>query len=368
VTLYLAALIERFFLYLWYGNTRLAIVLLPLSWLYQYLAARRHKRSINTHSPLPVPVIIVGNITVGGTGKTPVVIALAKALSAHGHTVGIIARGYGGRAPEYPFALDATTPAHHSGDEPLLLARETQCPVVVGQDRYAAAAALLADHPNCSVIISDDGLQHYRLPRAIEIAVIDGKRGMGNGYCLPAGPLREPVERLSHVDHIIVNDGPDEGVVKGLTANFTHHSQINVSLQPLQWQHLSDGQCYELLPLPWVSRSQTKTTGHNVRDESGERCVAIAAIGHPQRFFTTLASLGICCEQHSFPDHYRFSQADFTQWSDRVVLMTTKDGVKCDTFTMANTWALKVMIQLPPAWIERVVVQVAAYSQFAHDN
>ncbi len=194
----------QLFEYIWYKSPFLGYLLWPLSWVFRLLAQQRKLSLINRRAPdFSVPVIIIGNITVGGTGKTPLVIAVIEYLQAQGYQPGVISRGYGGNA-EYPMQLNAQTTAAESGDEPLLIAQACNCPVVVSPNRYQACEYLLKNN-SVDVVISDDGLQHYALPRDIEIVVFDGQRGLGNGLCLPAGPLREPVKRLSSVDFVVVN-------------------------------------------------------------------------------------------------------------------------------------------------------------------
>lgn len=191
----------------WYGNHPLQWVLSPFSWGYRLIvAARRWYLENFSQIKCPVPVIVVGNITVGGVGKTPLVVELAKRLQDKGLNAGIVSRGYGAKIKEFPYEVKPHDNANQVGDEPLLLAQKTQCPVVIAPDRPEAVRYLLEKH-HCQIIISDDGLQHYRMGRAIEIAVIDGTRGLGNEFCLPAGPLREPAKRLQEVDFIVVNEG-----------------------------------------------------------------------------------------------------------------------------------------------------------------
>ena len=207
------SLLHQFFLKLWYQqgcqSRLLSYCFLPLASLYKFIASIRRTQDSRQAKQLSVPVIVVGNITVGGTGKTPVVIALAAALGAHNKCVGIISRGYGGshdrNASETPLLVSPQTSVTLSGDESLLIAKETQCPVVISRHRGAAAEYLLSRFPEIDVIISDDGLQHYKLYRSLEIVVVDNKRGLGNQFCLPAGPLREPIERLAEVDWVLFN-------------------------------------------------------------------------------------------------------------------------------------------------------------------
>lgn len=192
---------------LWYGNHPLQWVLRPLSWVYSVIiSVRRYFLQHYKQVDCPVPLIVVGNITVGGVGKTPLVIELAKRINQKGIKVGIVSRGYGAKTKHFPYEVQINDSALKVGDEPLLLAQKTKCPVVIAPKRNQAVDYLLKKH-GCDIIISDDGLQHYRMGRAIEIAVVDGTRGLGNKLCLPAGPLRESAERLKQVDFVVVNEG-----------------------------------------------------------------------------------------------------------------------------------------------------------------
>lgn len=354
--------LQQFFLNMWYGKHKWAWLLLPISWLYQLLFFVNHYRQKKTAVKIAVPVVVVGNISVGGTGKTPIIIALAKALTNKGIKVGIISRGYGSRAPHYPYLVttNGDEKASCSGDEPLLIATATHCPVVIDKNRVAAAHHLLDTFPEVQILLSDDGLQHYRLQRDIEIVVVDGERGLGNHLCLPAGPLREPAKRLATVDWILVNSNLGNSNL----ANGNNHSAgddvdnkkpINVRLTPRAWRHIQTQQCFPLHPLPWHKES-----------EAGNTIQAIAGIGHPQRFFNTLTGLGIKAKNyHSFDDHYQFSTKDFSLWKNDIVLMTDKDAVKCqplmsDAAMPEQCWSLLVDIELPEcviASVERVVAE-----------
>ena len=351
------AKIHSFANYLWYSDSKLRIVLLPFSWLFASLIKlRRFWLQKNQHS-LPKPVVVVGNISVGGTGKSPVVIALALALKAKGHRPGIISRGYRSHAPYYPFRVNQNTLVSVAGDEPLMIARGAQCPVVIGSNRCDAAAALLAQFSDCDIVISDDGLQHYRLPRALEIAVIDGERGFGNGHCLPAGPLREPISRLADVDWIIINDKFEdsnndlqEQIINNQSGDQIGNkaSQIvSIKMQPKRWLHIQSNTYYPLSPLPWLSHAQ-------YRQQVAVKLKAVASIGNPQRFFSTLKELGIDSEEYIFPDHYQFTYDDLSRWRQHVAVMTTKDAVKCQIFASPYWWALETEVQLPSALVKEV--------------
>lgn len=293
----------------WYQKGHwLSWLLLPLALLYWLLSSCR--RLLFTLGVLPrhtltVPVVIVGNISVGGTGKTPFTLWLCQQLLARGIKPGIISRGYGAKISE-PTAVTPDSMAGDVGDEPLLLARRSQCPVVVCPDRVAAGKALLAQH-RVDIIICDDGLQHYRLARTVEIVLVDGKRGFGNGLLLPAGPLREPRSRLAKVDMIIANSGevPQADYQMQLTGNVAENLLGKEALPP------SD-------------------------------VTLVAGIGNPQRFLTTARQAGFnVVAQRLFADHHQFTAADFAGITGPV-LMTEKDAVKCQQFACDNWYFLAV--------------------------
>jgi len=317
---------QDFWLEAWYQGRWWLYLLYPLAWLFRTLAARRRRQQQRQNqqlAPLGVPVIVVGNITLGGTGKTPLLIAIAKYLQRQGYRPGIISRGYGGQAPYYPYTLSSNSRAAEVGDEPLLIFRETGCPVVVGPDRRADAEALLEAHA-CDIILSDDGLQHYRLPRSIEIAVVDGQRGLGNGLCLPAGPLREPPQRLTEVDLVVFNG--DTTLVTPLPVDSQPHT---MRLAPSCWRAVVDQSEKPLLQPP----CETEVW-------------AVAGIGNPQRFFNTLAQLGLKPKTQVFPDHHQYQISDFAFVQDSPLLMTAKDAIKCQTFAQPNWWYLAVDAKL----------------------
>ncbi len=314
----------------WYRISPLHLLLWPLSLLFAAFAALRrllYRGGVIATARLPVPVIVVGNICVGGTGKTPLVIRLAQLLLESGFKPGIVCRGYGGSARAPRRALADADP-RLVGDEALLLARRSSCPVWVGVKRVAAAHALLAAHPECNIIISDDGLQHYALARDVEIAVVDGERGFGNGMLLPAGPLREPLRRLDSVDALVVN-----GAALFPRGTLPHEA-------PAFEMNLGGRTFYDLLN----PRQQTGPE-HFAR----QRVHAVAAIGNPQRFFNHLRELGISFVAHPFPDHYAFDASDFAFGGDAAVIMTEKDAVKCERFCSENFWALQVDAEVDPA-------------------
>nr|WP_297459210.1 tetraacyldisaccharide 4'-kinase [uncultured Halomonas sp.] len=302
----------------------------PLEWLYRAVVKARRAAYSSGRKPVwraPVPVIVVGNITLGGTGKSPLVAWLGRWLSEQGWRPGIVSRGYGGKAPRYPLGVGVDSPVTQSGDEPLMLAQQTGLPVVVDPDRPRGVRQLIA--AGCDIVISDDGLQHYALGRDIELLVIDGERGFGNARCLPAGPLREPLSRLDDVDAVIVNGQPRHSLaVPGARMQL-------MQLQPVRWRRLTDGFCHPAHELPF--------TGH---------VHALAGIGHPQRFFATLAALGVAFEAHPLSDHHRFSAADLDFGDDRPVVMTAKDAVKCRPFADDRCWSLDVEACPEPAFAD----------------
>lgn len=314
----------------WYSLNPVALLLLPLSWLFCALVALRRAAYRHGWLPserLPVPVVVVGNITVGGSGKTPLVIWLAHFLRAQGYRPGIISRGYGGLAAQWPQPVDKDSDPRLVGDEPVLIAQRSGCPLAVGPDRVAAARLLLQQH-DCDILLSDDGLQHYRLARDVEIAVLDGQRRLGNGFCLPAGPLREAPERLRGVDLRVGNGAAEQG-------------EHLMTLQPAGVVHLRDG------------------TRRSLEDFRGSEVHAVAGIGYPARFFQLLRGQGINVVEHAFPDHYRYSVADVQFGDGLPVLMTEKDGVKCRRYDDEQLWVVAVDAQLPDEFGARLLSLLA---------
>lgn len=308
----------------------LALLLTPLSWLFIRLAFRRKQKTQVLTKKSAVPVVVIGNITVGGTGKTPVVIALVRFLMQQGIRVGVISRGYKSQAEGRPTPTIVTddTTALEVGDEPYLIYRETLCPLVVHRNRVAALETLLA-HFQVDVVLSDDGLQHYHLARDIEIAIIDGRRKFGNGFCLPAGPLREPVSRLDEVDYILVNqDGTKLG---------RPHIRARVCNFYIKPEHLIKVDAKRaVLPLTFLQ---------------GLKCYAVAGIGHPERFFASLTALGAEVVPCVFADHHRFVAKDFAKLTQFPIVMTQKDAVKCEQLDLKNAYALEVVADLPEEFL-----------------
>ena len=316
---------------LWYRRQlALALVpLLPLSWLYRLLVRTRgslYRRGVLRSFELPVPVVVVGNLTVGGSGKTPLVLWLAQQFAERGWRPGIISRGYGGMGETREVGKDSE--AALVGDEPLLLARRSGAPVFVGRDRVAAGRALLAAHPECDVVISDDGLQHYRLRRDVEIAVFDG-RGTGNSRLLPAGPLREPVGRAATVTAIVWNSAATRTMPQSFAGMAV--PQFAMLLEGRRFYALRDAACH-CLP----------------EDLAGKPVYAIAGIGDPSRFFAQLDALKIRFEAHPFPDHFAYGADDLAFAGGGVLLMTEKDAVKCLALPLGDAWVLPVDARLEP--------------------
>lgn len=307
-------------------------LLLPLAWLFALLALIRrfcYKFGLFSSQALPVPVIVVGNISVGGVGKTPLVIYLAQQLKGAGYSPGILSRGYGGQqaGEVMPDSLPQVF-----GDEPVLIARRTGCPVWVNASRVAAGFALLNKHPQVNVIICDDGLQHYALQRNIEIAVVQRPLGLGNGRLLPAGPLREPLKRLQRVD-IVVETGQ-------LPVTSSHSPSYQLQLKPGAWTAVSD----------FTRETSTQTL-------CNQPLVAMAGIGHPQRFFDLLQNLGLQAEQRALADHHAYTLANFDSLHGKTVLMTEKDAVKCQHLGLNNAWFLPVSAELQPVGNELPLIQ-----------
>ena len=329
----------RWFSEAWYNGSLLVRLLWPLSLVFGVLAQRRRQQLLRNSWQAGVPVIVVGNITAGGTGKTPVCLALAKHFTAQGKRVVLVSRGYGGNAAHYPLIVNAESDPAAAGDEAVLLARQSGCTVVVDPDRVHAAQ-LAEQQLHAQLILSDDGLQHYALGRTVEIAVIDGARGLGNGLQLPAGPLREPAKRLQSVDYVIVNGPllPPLSIPAG--------KQVNMRLQALGLVNLHSGE--RLSPQHWLERHGAQKTVH-----------AVAGIGNPARFFTSLQQLGFVIMPHAFEDHHAFQPGDLAFANAAPVVMTAKDAVKCQGFAKNHWWALEVEAVLPKEFFESIERKLA---------
>jgi len=320
----------------WYRVRPAHLILFPLSLLFRAVAAlRRHAFDagwLRRHR-MPVPVVVIGNISVGGTGKTPLVLWLVQWLRAHGRHPGIVSRGHGGRALVQ--AVTAGSEPGTAGDEPVLLATRAGCPVWIGRRRAEAARELLAQHPEVDVLVSDDGLQHYALARDVEVAVVDGERGFGNGMLLPAGPLREPRSRLRQVDAVVVNGGEQRKVPAP--------GHFAMRLVGSRLVNLRD---------PALATTP---------DAFSQRTVfAVAGIGNPERFFAHLRRLGLSIRPQPFPDHHPFVAGDLSAFGDEPVVMTQKDAVKCRSFARENHWYLPVDAQVDDALGQRILDTIEA--------
>lgn len=326
----------------WYTSSRWPCLLLPLSAIFYGLSAARralYKSGVLKSSKASVAVIVIGNIAVGGTGKTPLTLALVRALLAAGYKPGIVSRGYGSQAHQYPYQVLPGSPVNEAGDEPLLLAEQSGCPVVIAPDRVAAIDALLAAN-ECDVVLADDGLQHYAMQRDIEVVVMDAKRGVGNGWLIPAGPLRESLGRLDSVDFVVSNGG--QAVLPA------HYSQYTMHIRPHLLRPLDQSQ-QAVEPQQWA----LSNTVH-----------AVAGIGNPQRFYNTLRGLGFEVIEHSFDDHHKFVPGDLQFNDDLPVFMTAKDAVKVRALgTPSNYWYLAVVAELDTAFVAAVLDRLTAIKQ-----
>jgi len=315
-----------FFDTMWYGNTPLSIFLSPLSWLFCAAAVVRrqaYNSGLVRSSRFDVPVIVVGNISVGGTGKTPLVIWLIRFVQKMGLRPGVVSRGYGGLATHWPQQVRPDSDPVAVGDEPVMIARRTGVPVVVSPKRCEAVEALL-EYTDCNLVICDDGLQHLALERDIEIAVIDGERRFGNGRCLPSGPLREPVSRLKDVDFVVCNGRPLRGEF---------------------------GMRYKLYPCINLHDHGRQA---DLSAFAGRTVHAVSGIGNPNRFFSGLRKAGVKFIPHAFEDHHAYRAEDITFDDGLDVLMTEKDAVKCDRYAQANHWFVPIEAELPEAFNRRL--------------
>ncbi len=314
----------------WQDSNALSLALLPLSWLFCGVATTRawaYRRGLLARHGLPVPVVVVGNVSVGGTGKTPLVIWLCQYLRERGARPGIVTRGYRGRARVWPQRVAADGDPDLVGDEPVLLARHAGCPVMAGPNRVASGRALV--DLGCDLIVSDDGLQHYALHRDLEIAVVDAERRLGNRRCLPAGPLREPPSRLRRVDLVVVNG---EAAAAELAVRLDGERAVN----------LRDPR----LARPLESFADTTVA-------------ALAGIGNPRRFFRMLRDRGLRLREFPFADHHPFTAADLAGMGPEPVLMTEKDAVKCERFARDNWWFVPVEVRPDPALTDRLDLLLA---------
>lgn len=330
----------------WQTTGPAQLILRPLSWIFGTLAALRRllfRIGVFRRVEAARPVIVVGNISVGGTGKTPLVVAIVEKLQAAGVKAGVVARGYRRDGSSAANALRV------EADEAMLISQRTGVPVVAMADRVAASAKLISQHPEVQVLLSDDGLQHYRLKRDLEICVIDGARGLGNGALLPAGPLREPRARLSNVDAIVVNRTASNLGGSRFAETRSSAPTFAMTYTEVCWVNLAGE---ELAVQAAIERWQ------------GKRLCAMAGIGHPQRFFSQLARLGFQCdEQRAMPDHHAYAPPDIDSCAADIVLVTEKDAVKLARFVAElnkPVWALRVSAQLPAGFDDFLLARVRA--------
>jgi len=323
--------LEAFFTREWQRNSAWQILLRPLSWLFGLVAGSRRalfRAGVLKIHRLRVPVIVIGNICVGGTGKTPLVMAVVKWLQEQGYRPGIVSRGYGSIAEaseqshEVQAFEDAATAKY--GDEPVMLVQRLACPMFVGADRARAAASLLAAHPEVNVVVGDDGLQHYALHRDVEIALVDGSRGFGNGALLPAGPLREPVARLFHLSAVVANG-------TGRRFKQAMPSLLSMTLGDERFVPLASGKELDLEAFRAFAE--------------GKSLHLLAGTGNPQRFFSHLHRHGFVTQDHPLDDHHSYRREDIDY--PGIVLMTEKDAVKCRQWADERHWYMRVDAQLP---------------------
>lgn len=317
----------------WYQGHPALGLLRPLEALYRRVVTRKRARFLSGESAsyrAPVPVIVVGNITVGGTGKTPMILWLIEHCRSLGLKVGVVSRGYGAKPPHFPWRVRASQSAAQAGDEPLLIVQRTDVPLMIDPDRSRAVQALLTSEP-LDLILCDDGMQHYRLARDLELVLIDAARGLGNGRCLPAGPLREPVERLDDVGAVLHNGAtvdPPRGFAFGL--------------RPSALVNLRTGERRPLEHFP-----------------AGQALHAVAGIGNPQRFFNTLQGLNWQPVPHSFADHAQFDAQSLAFEPPLPLVMTEKDAVKCRDFAGDDWWYLAVDAEPSPSFVAWFDAQLA---------
>lgn len=309
----------------WYHGHPALTLLRPLEWLYRRVVLGKRRAFLAGEGDIyraPVPVLVVGNVTVGGTGKTPMILWLIEHCRARGLRVGVVSRGYGATPPQLPWRVRADDPASHAGDEPLLIVQRSGVPLVIDPQRARAVQALL-EQEKLDLILCDDGLQHYRLARDIELVLVDAARGLGNGRCLPAGPLREPAERLAEVDAVLRNGATVDG-----------EEGYALQLRPSALVNLRSGERVGLDHFP-----------------PGQQVHAVAGIGNPRRFFATLEALNWRPIAHPFADHARYSPEALRFTPALPLLMTEKDAVKCRAFAAEDWWYLAVDAAPSPAFV-----------------
>ncbi len=307
----------------WYGQNKLSYLLLPLSGIFSVAAKIRQWKQNQSKIKFSVPIIVVGNIAVGGTGKTPMVTALVKNMQQHGLRPGVASRGYGGQVTQTTL-VDTSHRADYVGDEPLMIFNNTQATVMVGKNRLNVIESLITDH-QCDVIICDDGMQDYRFEHDIEIIMVDGERAFGNHKLLPAGPLRESISRIQKADFVVATSNAIPAI---------------------------SGDCMKLQLNECV---QLNNSGNKLlADFKGQTVHAVAGIGNPNRFFNNLTSLGLKVIEHAYPDHAGYELSDFSFSDQNPILMTEKDAVKCQKLGLDNAWYVPVQAILPDNFMSRV--------------
>ena len=318
--------LERVFDYIWYGDSLLSWCLIPFTWPVWWAIHRRRQQAVPKGStPAGITVIVVGGLTAGGTGKTPVLLGLGEWLAEQGYRVGVVSRGYGGAHGPDPHSISEVDTAAFVGDEPLLIQRELGVPVVVCADRKRGLEALVGEHA-IDVVLSDDGLQHYPMPRDIELLVLDAERGLGNGRLLPAGPLREPASRLASVDVVLERNSsdPDRGF----------------SYEPSSATHLASGR-----QLTW---------SECVAEWRPESIVAMTGLGQPAQFFEMLRGQGLVIKAHALGDHETIAQSHLDRRGEEVVLVTAKDAVKLPECVDPRVWVVAIKVALPSSLLTRL--------------
>jgi len=353
---------------LWYQKKWGIWWLWPLQWVYGYLVQIRkasYKRSLERGAKgkfqswkAPVPVIVLGNVTLGGTGKTPLTLALADILKKQGYRPAIISRGYGGKSDHYPVNVSQDTSPNEAGDEPVMLFARSDCPVVVSPFRVDAAQYVLS-HFNCNILLCDDGLQHYALQRDLEICVIDTKRGVGNGHMLPVGPLRENLQRLSEVDFVIEN--LDNTAIPSASKDQEKISAVKEwrnYLAPSQWPEVGTMVFEVEKVMPVSSSSKEKVTSVQLDFFKGKQVHGVAGIGNPERFFDMLEKHGIEVCRHFFSDHHNYSTHSFNFNDGLPILMTEKDVVKCRSFNLKNAWFVSIEARLNEDFINNFLHRI----------
>ena len=328
--------IEKQMVKAWYSKFSWVLLLYPLSLIFQLMVAIRRYFLCRSHQgkPFSAPVVVVGNISVGGSGKTPLLIKLCLELIGRGLKVAVVSRGYGGRSADYPLQVAEDACASVCGDEPLLIRQSlplTEAIIVVDPVRKRGVEFALSQL-SCDIVLCDDGLQHYRLHRDLEIAVVDGSRGLGNRLCLPAGPLREPVSRLKSVDLVAVNGHQS---LDGIPSDAFY------TIEPTHFRELSTGKILPLDQWPFSKKVH-----------------ALAAIGNPQRFANTLVSLGLSPILLGFNDHFTMTASDLSFDDDLPVIITAKDAVKFDTVIIENVWVLDVEADISSGFVEDILSAV----------